>query len=103
MAAPKWRYRFTRPVHQEKISVPAMLRDWHRAMTLGLELASLEIDGEPVDERTLFLLNLWISANGAWNASKQDYFRAWDRLERVLRTPKSCKQRQRRASDLAGP
>ena len=69
------------------VSVPAMLRRWHSARLLGLEVESLEMDGVAVSERTLHLLNLWIGAGGAFNAARQDYFEAWARLERVLKSP----------------
>ena len=61
-----------------------MLREWHAAMKFGLKLASFEIDGKPVDDDTLLLLNAWISQYSAWNASRQSHFLAWERLERVL-------------------
>jgi hypothetical protein len=81
---PVWRYTFTSPLVRERVSVPSMLREWHAAMKFGLELASLEIDGEPVDADALLLLNAWISQYSAWNASRQNHFAAWERLERVL-------------------
>jgi hypothetical protein len=77
---PLWRYRFTAPLARERVSVPAMLREWHAAMKFGLELASLEIDGQPVDSDTLLLLNAWVSQYSAWNASRQNHFAAWERL-----------------------
>ena len=82
---PVWRYTFSAPLARERVSVPSMLREWHAAMKFGLELSSLEIDGESVEADALLLLNAWISQYSAWNASKQDHFAAWERLERVLR------------------
>lgn len=83
-APPRWRWVFTLPAPSEALSVAQMLRAWNSARRLGLELQSLERDGVPVDARTLRLLNDWIACGGAFNASRQDYFEAWARLERVL-------------------
>jgi hypothetical protein len=77
-----------------------MLRQWHSAARLGLRLASLEIDGVPIDARTLALLNDWISVGGAFNASRQNYFEAWARLERVIKSPY---RRPRRSVSPEGP
>lgn len=87
MAVPKWSYVFTRAPRREKIDVHGILREWHRAMLLGMSVERLEIDGRAVDEQRLMLLNLWIEGHGAWNATKQNYFAAWERLERVLSGP----------------
>lgn len=100
MPVPRWRWQFTPPLPCEEISVPAMLRQWHSASRLGLELQSLEIDGASLDERTLFLLNTWIACGGAFNASRQDYFEAWARLDRVLKSPY---RRPRRMGDRGSP
>ncbi|MBI2510515.1 MAG: hypothetical protein HYV96_00930 [Opitutae bacterium] len=80
--------------------MPAILRQWHSASRLGLRLASLEIDGVPVDARQLELLNDWIGVGGAFNASRQNYFEAWARLDRVL---KSTYRRPRPSGGRAGP
>lgn len=61
-----------------------MLREFHRGMLLGLRVESLTIDGKAVSEPALDRLNFWIESWGAWNAARQDYFVAWDRLHRVL-------------------
>jgi len=86
MPIPKWRYEFTKPVAIERSDVPAMLRQWHRGMLLGIYLDSLEIDGVPLCPEQLFMLNLWIEAWGAWRASRQDYFEAWRRLDAIIST-----------------
>ena len=90
MPIPKWRYTFTKAPPFERI-------EWLRAMLLGIELQSLEIDGRPVTPQQLFLLNLWISAWGAWRASRQDYFEAWRRIDTILTTKaKPCRRKGRR-------
>ncbi len=84
MTPPRWKWTLTPPQPVEASSVPAILRQWHSAARLGLELKSLEKDGKPVSPRTLMLLNIWIGCGGAFNASRQDYFEAWSRLEKIL-------------------
>jgi len=84
MPIPKWRYVFTKPVAIERSDIPAILRQWHRGMLLGLRLDSLEIDGQLLSPEQLFMLNLWIEAWGAWRASRQDYFEAWRRVDSIL-------------------
>jgi hypothetical protein len=64
-----------------------MLRQWHSARRLGFEIAALEIDGQKLDGSQIELLNLWIGGGGAFNASRQDYFEAWRRLNSVLKSP----------------
>lgn len=64
-----------------------MLREWHRASLLGCELERVEVDGKPLGREVVLMLNLWISAGSAWNASRQDYFEAWARLDRVVNGP----------------
>jgi hypothetical protein len=66
------------------LSVTHALRTWHRAHLLGATLLDFRIDGRPVDPGTLRLLNAWTAAQGAWNASRQEYFEAWRRLDAVL-------------------
>lgn len=100
MSLPRWRWVLTTPAPSERSDVPAMLRQWHSASRLGLRLASLEIDGVPVDTRTLALLNDWIAVGGAFNASRQNYFEAWARLDRVLKSPY---RRSRRLDAPEGP
>jgi len=87
MAIPRWKWHLNPPRPQETINVAQMLRDWHSARRLGLELRSLEIDGREIDARTLQLLNDWVGCGGAFNASRQHYFEAWARLHRILTSP----------------
>ncbi len=87
MSVPVWKWTLTTPLPCQQISVAVMLRQWHSASRLGLELKSLEVDGVPVEPRVLDLLNTWIGCGGAFNASRQDYFEAWARLDRVLMSP----------------
>lgn len=72
------------PTPQKASGVPSILRQWHAARRMELEIVSLSSNGKPYDERTLHLLNLWIACGGAFNASRQDYFESWRRLEAVL-------------------
>lgn len=80
-----------------------MLREWHRAMLLGMSIESLEIDGRPVDARRLFLLNVWVESWGAWRASRLDFFEAWRRVDAILRddgpVPTLLRRRRRSRSD----
>jgi hypothetical protein len=95
MAIPRWHYRFSRPAEREIVSVTEMLRDFHRAHLLGMEVEELRIDGVPVGKETLNLLQLWVEASGASNAARQDYFEAWRRLDRVLFDPAPYRARRR--------
>ncbi len=83
---PVWLYDLTIPQKRSHRSVPAMLREFHRASLLGISVESLSRNGKSIDAVTLILLNEWIRANGAWNASKQDYFESWRRLETIIGT-----------------
>ena len=87
MTPPVWKWQYSPPLPAKAVSVPAILRQWHSASRLGLSIKSLEIDDTVVDSRTLELLNLWIASGGAFNAARQDYFEAWARLDRVLKSP----------------
>ena len=87
MSVPKWLFEFSEIPPKEQVNVTIMLRDWHRARLLGAELSALSRDGVRLSENALLRLNLWISSGGAWNASRGDFFRAWDRLERIIASP----------------
>jgi hypothetical protein len=73
-----------------------MLREWHRARLLWMELATVEKNGVPLDPVHVMMLNEWIVCRGCWNAQRQDYFAAWDRLEKVLGGPVPPSFRKRR-------
>lgn len=96
MAVPAWTYTLTPPGPRKGLSVPAMLREWHRGALLGMELSRVEVDGVELDPVRVMMLNVWIQAGGAWNASRQNYFEAWARLHRVLDGPPPKLKRRRR-------
>ena len=87
MPIPEWRFKFTAPPARYRVGIPAMLREFHRAMLLGMEIEHLSIDGRELTPHQLLLLNAWVASRGAWNASRQDYFEAWRRLQVILDSP----------------
>lgn len=97
MAVPEWIYTFTAPAVRKRIDVHGMLREWHRAGLLGLELQTLVKNGVEIDPVRVMMLNEWIACRGCSNATRQDYFEAWARLERVLTgtVPASFRKRKR--------
>jgi hypothetical protein len=84
MPLPCYRWTVT-PIESESILVPEMLRQWHRVRKLRGEVASLAINGRPVDAASLERLNLWLGADGAWRTSLLSHFEADRVLARVLR------------------
>jgi len=101
MPIPLWKWSLTTPQPVEASSVPSMLRQWHSANRLGLEIRQLLIDDKETEPHTLQLLNIWIGCGGAFNASRQDYFEAWRRLERVLKSPYKAQKPPRSKADRA--
>ena len=84
MSVPRFRYRFSAPLGRQRIDIPAMLREWHAAMRLGMVLEAVDVDGEPLTETQLLVINSWIQSWAAWRASRLGYFRCWEMLEAVL-------------------
>lgn len=93
---PEFVCRFSEPVDLHTLSVTHLLRNLHRAHLLGMVITKLTIGGVPVDAGTVRLLNAWTGAQGAWNASKQDYFEAWRRLDKVLTAPLPRRRKTKR-------
>lgn len=101
MPLPNWKIEYGKIPLAEHSSVPALLREMHRARLLGAEVRALEIDGKLLDDRHLALLNDWIAASGASNASRQNYFEAWARLKRIINHEVTSEVPRRRSREVS--
>jgi len=95
-ATPEFRCTFSQPSELRTLSVTHLLRVWHRAGLLGMTVEEFSVGDRIIDSCTLRLVNAWVGADGAWNASKQEYFEAWRRLDAVLNAPIQRAKRKRK-------
>ena len=81
-------------------SIGSVLRQWHRAEMLGLEVSRLKIGGHEKAAHEMERLNMWISAGGAWRCSLLPHWDAFNALE--IQVGSSIAQGQRLARNASG-
>ena len=84
MPVSTWEYEFTPSGPRRNQCLWIMLRDWHRARLLWLDLGRAKIDDRDLSELELERLNLWISGRGAWRCSALSHWDQDEILRRVL-------------------
>src|SRR5581483_9932334 len=81
MSLVKYTWTYSAPQILAGTSMQLILKNWHRASLLWMELSSLSIGGKPCSEDGVERLNLWLRAGGAWKCTLLPHFES----ERVIR------------------
>jgi hypothetical protein len=84
MALTRLEWGYSEPGERCAKHLPSVIREWHRAHKLRLEVEWLKLDGTTVSPEALRRLNFWLSADGAWRCSLLPHFEAAAVLSRVL-------------------
>lgn len=81
----RFEWQFGSPPEACGVHVPSILRHWHKARLVGLELDRLSVGPLEVDPRAVERLNLFLASGGGWQIASMDYWKARQVLDRVLR------------------
>ena len=73
-----------RPEPYSAVYLPSVLRNWHRASLLGIEVGSVAINRSPLAAVEIERVNDWLSGRGAWRLASADYWHARRVLESVV-------------------